>query len=63
MKYAYNKHKNTFNYFELKSTRKIDHNWLHICGVMPAFCFSAAGGARKLINYKHIFASPGKTEL
>ncbi len=27
------------------------------------FCFCAAGSARKLMKPKHIFASPGKTEL
>ncbi len=48
---------------EFKSTLKIGYNWLHICGVMLDFRFSATGGARKLMKPKHIFASPGKTEL
>ncbi len=40
------------------------YNWLRICGVMQVFYgFSAVGGARKLMKPKHIFTSPGKTEL
>ncbi len=51
-------------FHELKSTLKKGYNRLHVCGAMLIFLFfSAAGGARKLMKHKHIFASPGKTEL
>ncbi len=49
---------------ELKSTLKIGYNWLHICGIMLVFFVLVnAGGARKLMKPKHIFASPRKIEL
>ncbi len=40
-------------FHEPKSTLKIGYNWYHICGVMLVFfCFSAVGGARKLMKPK-----------
>ncbi len=54
------KYKQNVRFHEIKQTQKIGYNWLHICGAM---CFSVAGGERKLMNPKHIFVSPGKTEL
>ncbi len=40
------------------------HVWGCIFGQLwKFFYFSAAGGARKLMKFKHIFACPEKTEL
>ncbi len=40
------------------------YSWLHICGeVLVFFCFSAAGGARKLMKAQHVFASSGKNPI
>ncbi len=71
MKHAYNKDKTrsinlkdnqNVAFYELKSILKkgiIGCIFMELC---QFFYFSAAGGARKLMKPKHIFASPGKTE-
>ncbi len=50
-------------FHEPETTLKISYNWLCILELSQFFCFSAAEGARKLMKTKHIFTSPGKTEL